>query len=406
MLTEKRIAKLKTKRGRYSAGEVKGLYLQVTKTGVTSWLLRYEIAGRERSMGLGPYPLFKLKEARERARAARKLIADGIDPLEAKAQAKQAAALEKAKTVTFKQVAQEYYDATKSSWRSARTGAQFQSSLKAYVLPVIGSLPVSEIDKALVLKVIRPEWDTKTETMDRVRKRIESVIDFAVVSGYRQPGLNPATWSGFLEHVLSARQKVQPTVHLPALPYQEVPTFMAALRQCEGVAARALEFTILCCVRTGATLAAKWEQIDLDARMWTFAVIKGGKQREHRTPLCNRAIEILKALPHDGNLVFADMSEKAMRNVLKAMGRDDVTTHGFRSGFRDWGAETETGYPSEMFELQLAHKVGSATELAYRRGDQLQKRHRLVRDWEAFCVSSAGVVPLGKTDKRKSPLPA
>ena len=140
--------------------------------------------------------------------------------------------------------------------------------------------------------------------------------------------------------------------------------------------------------------------------MWTFAVIKGGKQREHRTPLCDRAIEILKALPRDGALVFADMSEKAMRNVLKVMGRDDVTTHGFRSGFRDWGAETETGYPSEMFELQLAHKVGSATELAYRRGDQLQKRHRLVADWEAFCASSAGGVPLGKTDKRKSPLHA
>ena len=178
MLTEKRIAKLKTKRGRYSAGEVKGLCLQVTKVGVTSWLLRYEIAGRERSMGLGPYPLFKLKEARERARAARKLIADGIDPLEAKAQAKQAAALEKAKTVTFKQVAQEYYDATKASWRSARTGAQFQSSLKAYVLPVIGSLPVSEIDKALVLKVIRPEWDTKNRDdgqsaqADRERDRL------------------------------------------------------------------------------------------------------------------------------------------------------------------------------------------------------------------------------------------
>jgi hypothetical protein len=164
MLTEKGIAKLKTKRGRYKAGEVKGLCLQVTEAGVTSWLLRYELAGRERWMGLGPYPLFKLKEARERARAARKLIADGIDPLEAKRQARAAKALEAAKTVKFEKAAQEYYDATKSSWRSARTGAQFQSSLRAYVLPIIGSLPVREIDKALVLKVIRPEWDIKAIT--------------------------------------------------------------------------------------------------------------------------------------------------------------------------------------------------------------------------------------------------
>ena len=394
MLTEKRIAKLKklNKPGRYPAGEVKGLSLQITKAGVTSWLLRYELAGRERWMGLGPYPLFKLKEARERAQAARKLIADGIDPLEAKAQAKQAAALEKAKTTTFEQVAKEYYDATKASWRSARTGAQFQSSLKAYVLPTLGALQVGSIDKALVLKVVRPIWSDKTETADRVRKRIEAVLDFAAVSGYRPEGDNPARWEGFLEHVLPARQKIQRTVNLAALPYQEVPAFMAALRQCDGVAARALEFTILTCVRTGATLSAKWEQIDLDARMWTFAVIKGGNQREHRTPICNRAREILDALPRDGDLVFGDLAEKAMRNVLKEMGREDITVHGFRSSFRDWGAETETGghhYPSEMFELQLAHKVGSATELSYRRGDQLKKRHRLVADWSAFCSSSA-----------------
>jgi integrase len=304
MLTEKGIAKLKTKRGRYKAGEVKGLCLQVTEAGVTSWLLRYELAGRERWMGLGPYPLFKLKEARERARAARKLIADGIDPLEAKRQARAAKAPEAAKTVKFEKAAQESYDAIKSSWRSARTGAQFQSSLRAYVLPIIGSLPVREIDKALVLKVIRPEWDIKTETMNRVRMRIEAALDFAAVSGYRPEGDNPARWAGHLEHVLPARQRIQRTVNLPALPFQQIPEFMAALRQCEGIAARALEFTILTAVRTGATLAAKWEQIDLDARMWTFAVIKGGKHREHRTPLCNRVLEILKALPRDGDLVF------------------------------------------------------------------------------------------------------
>jgi integrase len=159
-----------------------------------------------------------------------------------------------------------------------------------------------------------------------------------------------------------------------------------------------LEFTILTAVRTGATLAAKWEQIDLDARMWTFAVIKGGKHREHRTPLCNRVLEILKALPRDGDLVFDGLSEKAMRNVLKAMGREDITVHGFRSAFRDWGSKTETGFPSEMFELQLAHKVGSTTELAYRRGDQLQKRHRLMADWEAFCGSADGIKRLASGD--------
>jgi integrase len=397
-LTEKRIAKL-IMPGRYAAGEVKGLSLQITKAGVKSWLLRYELNGRERWMGLGPIDLISLKEARNRARAARVQLLDGIDPLEAKAAAKLAKALEAAKQVTFEKAATEYFEEQKKKWKSDRTSAQFESSMKAYVYPEIGALPVASIDKALVLKVVRPLWATKTETMDRVRKRVEDVLDYSAVSGYRSEGDNPARWEGFLEHVLPARQDIQPTQHLEAMPYQDLPAFYKALKAREGIAARALEFLILTVTRTGATLGAQWTQVDFDRRMFTVTVKKGGRVREIYIPLCKRAMEILNDLPREGDLIFGNLQENALRRLLAQMGCDK-TVHGFRSSFSDWGTET-TGYPDAMFRLARGHKVGDATELAYRRGTMLQKRYALMEDWSRYCetpteVASGKLIPIRK----------
>ena len=403
-LTVKRIARL-SKAGRY--GDGRGLYLQVQSPDNRSWLLRYERGGRERWMGLGPLHTINLDEARERARKARQLLLDGIDPLEARAAERNAAALAAARALTFEAAARSYFEAHQRGWTNAKHRAQFLSSLSTYAFPQIGKLSVAAIDTGLVLKCLEPIWKDKTETANRVRGRIEAILDWATVRGYRKAGDNPARWKGHLAEVLPSRERIQKTVHHAALPFAALPEFMAALATRNGSAAKALEFTILTAARSGEVLGARWEEFNLDGKVWTVPAgrIKGGK--EHRVPLSERALDILRAMPIErGNsYVFlgpqkgGGLSHMAMNRVLRRMGRGDITTvHGFRSTFRDWAAE-RTNYPDAVVEMALAHAVGSKVEAAYRRGDLFDKRRHLMDAWAEFAstprVTVAGeVVPL------------
>jgi len=386
------------KPGRYGDGG--GLYLQVQArrkqdgepaSVSKSWLLRYERHGRERWMGLGALHTISLKEARDRARKARQQILDGVDPLDAKKAERAARSLAEARSLTFEEASRLYFDAHEKKWRNAKHRAQFVSTLRTYAFPTIGRLPVAEIDLGLILKVIEPIWQNKTETASRVRGRIESVLDWASVRGYRT-GENPARWKGHLQHVLPARDRIAKPNHHAALPYTELATFVTALRAREGVAARALEFTILTAARTGEVIGSTWDEIDLHGKVWTVPAgrIKGG--REHRVPLSDRALEILKSAPREAGNRFVfigpragGLSNMAMAAVLGRMERTDVTVHGFRSTFRDWAAES-TNYPNHVVEMALAHVIGDKVEAAYRRGDLFDKRRRLMVDWAKYCA--------------------
>ncbi|MBR1286636.1 integrase arm-type DNA-binding domain-containing protein [Bradyrhizobium sp. AUGA SZCCT0177] len=403
-LTTRQVAKL-TEPGRY--GDGKGLYLQVTPTGARSWLLRYERGGRERAMGLGPVSDFTLDEARERARKARQLLTDGIDPLDARKdeRVRQTSenALAAAANVTFRECVEQYYKFHSRKWNNAKHAAQFLSTMKMYTYPALGKLPVAAIDKALVLKAIEPIWYSKTETASRVRGRIEAVLDFAKTRGYRS-GENPAAWDGNLIHALPARNTIAKVEHHAALPFTELPEFMVQLAARDGIGARALEFTILNAARTGEVIAARWPEMDLDAKLWSIPAGRMKAKKEHRVPLTSRALEILETLPRKGDFVFPGgregipISNMAMAEVLKRMGRLDITVHGFRSTFRDWAAE-RTSYPNHVVEMALAHVIGNKVEAAYRRGDLFAKRARLMADWARYCAAkptdaATGITPL------------
>jgi integrase len=402
MLTAKRIEKLlKTNKGqrRYLDGGDLGrnLYLQVYPNGA-SWVLRYVRDGRERYMGLGAYCNFTLKEARARARAARQLLADGIDPLAAKREERAARAAESAKLISFSEAARAYFDQHEKKWKNAKHRQQFLSTLTEYAFPKIGKLAVSDVDTGAVLRVLEQThngdarlWDAVPETANRLRGRIEMVLDWATVRGYRS-GDNPARWRGHLSNVLVARGEGRKVVHHAALEYAKVGDFVAELRIRDGIAVKALEFLILTAARTGEVTGAQWSEIDLPNRIWTVPAgrIKGGKT--HRVPLSDRSVTILKSLPTEqGNpFIFVGpsagrgLSNMAMSSVLGRMGRNDITVHGFRSSFKDWAAET-TAFPNFVTEMALAHVVADKTEEAYRRKDLIDKRRRLMAEWAKYC---------------------
>jgi integrase len=414
-LTLKMVERLKSKPGRY--GDKLGLYLQVLSPTNSSWLFRYERAGRERWMGLGALHTFNLLEARERARKARQQLADGLDPLAARDAEAAARALAASKNRTFEECGHEFFDTNSGGWKNKKHRDQFLSSMNAYVYPVIGKIGVADIDVGLVLSVLNKKydrfkgqtlWEARPETATRVQQRLFKVLAWATVRGFRS-GDNPARWDGFLSTQLPARTaKVK---HHPALAFDEMPAFMADLRTRGGSGAKALEFLILCAARTGAVIGATWDEIDLGAKVWTVppdrigAKIDGDKPR--RVPLSPAAMALLEALPREeGNpFVFiggrdgAGLSGAAMSRVLELMGRDDVTVHGFRSTFKDWCAE-RTNYPNHVSEAALWHSVADAVEKAYRRGDLFEKRRRLMNDWARYCGSpavSSVVVDLART---------
>ena len=408
MLTAKRVERTKTP-GRYRDGLVPGLLLQIGDGGAKSWVLRYMLHGKERMMGIGPVTAFNLREARERARSARQLLADGVDPLDVKRQRRAEVKAAAARVLTFAEAAQRYFDQHEKKWTSASHRDQFLSSLRNYAFPIIGDMDVAAIQLADILRVIEPHWTTKSVTADRVRNRIEAVLDWCVVRGHRPPGTNPARWKGHLDQVLPPARKVAPVTHHAAMNYRELPSFMAALREREdSVAGRALEFLILTAARSGEVFGARWGEIDLDGGTWTIPAGRMKAKREHRVPLAPAALDLVRSLPReDGNpFVFIGPSSgrglghMALIRVLERMGRDGVTVHGFRSAFSDWAHES-TAHANHTIELSLAHNVGTEVERGYRRGPMLAKRVRLMADWAKYCVSSpaertaAEVVPIG-----------
>jgi integrase len=384
-------------------GDGANLYLKVDEHGSKSWIFRYKADGKTRKLGLGATHTVSLAEAREKAADARRLLLDGCDPVETKRAAKAAARLESAKTLTFDQCAQRYIEGHAAGWKSAKHAAQWSATLAAYVSPVFGSVPVKDIDTGLVMRVLSPIWAEKSETASRVRGRIESVLSWAKVHGYRR-GENPATWRGHLDQTLPPRGKVRKIKHHAALAYTEIGAFMVDLRQREAVAARALEFLILTITRTSETLGAKWDEIDFANWMWTIPTERMKAGREHRVPLSDAAVAVLDGMKaiRESDYIFPgqkrrkSLSNMAMLILLRRMGRGDLTAHGFRSSFRDWCAE-QTNFPSEVAEMALAHAVGDKVEAAYRRGDLLDKRRRLMDEWSLFCTAratTAEVIPM------------
>ncbi|MBR1232591.1 site-specific integrase [Bradyrhizobium sp. AUGA SZCCT0182] len=379
-------------------GDGHGLYLQVSAQKTKAWVYRYMIAGRARKMGLGPIHSVSLAEARRRAADMHRQIWEGVDPIEARRTTKGELAAAKVRGISFRQCAEKYIEAHASSWKSARHTQQWPATLKQYVYPGLGDMPVSAIDKSHVLAVLEPIWLTKTETARRVRGRIETVLDWARARDYRS-GENPARWRGHLDQLLPARARIAPVKNLAAMPYRDLPAFMARLRGQGGLNASALEFLILTAARTGDVIGGTWDEIDFTERLWIVPGArvkskKGTLRRDHVVPLCDRAIELLSVLRRDGEFIFAgthpgkSISPAVMIRLTKEMTGNGVTVHGFRSAFRDWGAE-QTNYPNEMLEMALAHTVSNKVEAAYRRGDQREKRRRLMEDWAVYCGASS-----------------
>lgn len=386
-----------------------GLYLQVSSAGSKSWVFRYMLAGKAREMGLGSLREVSLAKAREDAAKYRKLRRDHIDPIEARDTEKARKALEKARSITFSQCAAAYVKAHRTGWKNAKHASQWENTIDTYCKPVIGALPVQSVDTGLIMKVLEPMWAEKPETATRLRARIERILDWATVRGYRA-GENPARWRGYLDKLLPTLKKKLRVKHHPALPFDEMPDFMTKLRAQEGVSARALEFTILTAARTGEAIGASWPEVDLNATVWAIPASRTKTHREHRVPLSPRAVTLLRALQdtRQGDFVFpgkkedTPLSNMAMLELLKRMGRGDLTVHGFRSTFRDWAAE-RTNYPREVAEMALAHVVSDQTEAAYRRGDLFDKRRRLMNEWAKYCETpkqTGKVVPMrGKVSR-------
>jgi integrase len=361
-------------------GDGGGLYLQVSDFNTKAWVFRYMIAGRARKMGLGDFELVSLKDARKKRDAAYGLVVDGVDPIEERKARKAVQAAESAKALTFKECAESYIAAHKSSWKSDKHAGQWEATLETYAYPVIGSLPVQMIETAHVMKILTEKkfWHEKTETASRVRGRIEKVLDRAKALKLRT-GENPAAWRGHLDQLLPAKSQVSPVENHSALPYVELPAFMAKLRAKEGASARALEFTILTIARTGDTIGAKHKEIDKTEKLWTIAAArvkgkKGARRRDHVVPLSKQALAVLEAVPVEGDYLFpggkagSGLSNAAMSELLKGMGYapDVATVHGFRSTFKDWASE-QTAYPNELSEMAMAHTVADKVEAAYRR---------------------------------------
>lgn len=378
------------KKGLYPDGDK--LYLQVSDNGAKSWVLRYMINGKQRTMGLGGLNSLSLAEARVEAGKWRKLITAGIDPIEARKSDDAKARFIAARSKTFKQCAEDYIESHKDGWRNAKHLYQWNQSLSTFVYPTIGDLSVQDIDVALVTDVLKPIWKTKTETASRTRGRIERILDWATTKELRQ-GENPARWRGKLENLLPKPSKVQKVEHHPALPYADISDFMAILSGQSGISARAMELVILTATRTGEVIGAKWQEFDLENKIWTIPAdrIKGG--REHRIPLSNMALAVLKPLHENkiSDFVFPGMrKDKPLSNTAmlelrkKQLKRKDITVHGFRSSFRDWCAE-QTNYPREVAEAALSHAVGDKVEAAYRRSDLFDKRRNLMDEWAKYC---------------------
>lgn len=396
--------------GFHAVGGVSGLYLTVSETGGSSWILRTKIGDRRRDIGLGGFPDVTLAQVREDAREAKRKIKAGIDPVAERKEARSRLMAQQVKEVTFDHCAAEVVKKKQAEASNPKHAQQWENTLKTYASPVLGSMRVEDIEISHVIKVLKPIWATKNETATRIRQRIEAVLAWATVHGHRS-GDNPARWKGNLDaSELPKPATVNKGKNHAALPYVQAAEFMADLRTREGLAARALEFAILTAARSNEIRGARWDEIDFTASTWTIPASRMKAGKEHRVPLPDAAVRLLENLPRfDGNeLIFpaprgGQMSVNTMAAVIKRMNADKpegegyidprqdnhaITQHGFRSTFRDWAGEC-TAYPGEAIEQALAHTIKNAAEAAYRRGDMLDKRRLLMGDWANYLDGKA-----------------
>ena len=387
----------------HPVGGVSGLYLQVTPNGGRSWLLRAAVGKKRRELGLGSYPEISLSVARDLAREARAKIKQGVDPVAERKAQRVALEVEQRRGLTFADAVDQALAAKVDQFRNEKHRDQWGSTLRTYAVPILGKMLVDDIGTRDVLSVLQPIWASKTETANRLRGRIEAVLSWATVAGHRT-GENPARWKDNLKELLPAPSKIAKVTNHPALQLDDAPRWFAALRKLDGMGSRALEFLTLTAARSGEVRGATWEEIDLATGVWTIPAVRMKMDREHRIPLTTEALALLNALPRLGPLVFpaprgGEMSDMTLSATMKRMqaaapapgyvdrvSKRPAVPHGLRSTFRDWAAE-RTEYPSDMAETALAHKVGNAVEVAYRRGDMLEKRRDMMSAWQNFLTN-------------------
>lgn len=393
-LTNTKVKSGSLKPGRHSDGG--GLYLNVSPSGSKSWVFMWSRGGKRREMGLGSYPAIALSRARTRASECRDTVGEGGDPI---------AQSQSGTGKTFGECADQFIASMESSWRNEKHRAQWRMTLNKYCEP-LRNYDVSEIDTQGVLQVLRPIWNEKPETASRVRGRIECVIDFAKANDWRT-GENPARWRGHLKNILPARRKLT-RGHHSAMPYRDVPEFVGSLRGSDAIAAHALEFLILTAARTGEVLNARWNETNLARAIWTIPAERMKAGQQHRVPLSSAAVDILRVL-HDrkiSDFVFPGqrpgrpLSSSAMTMLMRRLKADQYTVHGFRSAFRDWAGD-HTEFAREVAEAALAHRVGDATEQAYRREDAIEKRARLMAAWEEFIQKGLQIASHPKKSRKR-----
>ena len=378
-----------------------GLYLLVSDAGTKSWIYRFMLNGKRRDMGLGPVHTISLADARLKAGEARRQALDGIDPIAARDRERLERQLAQAKEVTFGAAAEQWLDAHRKSWSNKKHIYKVEMHLRDVAGPKLGKLPVQLIDTDQVMKVLKPIWTEKPETASRVRGRIEQVLDYAKVSGYRT-GDNPARWKGHLDQLLPSLAKIHTVRHMPSLPYPRLPAFMTALAGMEGESARALEFVILTASRTSETLKATWREVDLDDAHWTVPAERMKAGKEHRVPLSPTVLSLLKRIrpmgAKPGDFLFKGgqsgkpLSNTSMLMLMRRMKETTITTHGFRATFKTWAGE-KTNHSNEVIEIALAHLVGDKSEQAYWRGQMFERRRALMVDWAAYALQLPSPAP-------------
>ena len=378
------------KPGRYTDSETKGLNLQVKPSLQKYWVLRYLFNGKRYDLSIGTYPEISLREARKRAIAARNQLNQGTNPKTPK-ESLLAPAKQESSQPTFSEYAVACHELKRLEWANEKHSSQWINTLRDYAFPIIGDLPINQVDTDHILQILEPIWVKKTETASRLRARIEWVLASATTRKMRS-GFNPALWRGHLETILQKPSKVTPVQHHKALPYKEIPEFIKALKEYDSVTAIALEFLILNANRTGEVIFGL--RGDVYEGVWIIPAERMKARREHRVPLCNRSLELLEiAKSKDPKSIYLfsnnekPLNNVAMSNLAKKI-TPGITVHGFRSAFRDWVAE-ETDHFPEVAEKALAHTVANQVEAAYRRGDLLERRKRLATDWESYCQTGS-----------------
>lgn len=379
--------------GKYEDGG--GLRLVVSKTSSRKWVLRLTINGKRREMGLGSYPDVGLADARSKASVCRQQPKENVDPIQARR-------VEQEAIPTFTSCSARYIRTHRKGWKNVKHARQWVSTLKTYAKPSIGSMPVDAISTEDVLGILSPIWTTKTETAKRIQGRIENILDFAAAHKYRD-ALNPARWRGHLDMLLPKPSRVKTVIHHPAMPYSEVPGFLDELSKNISISALALRLLILTASRSGEILQAKWSEVDLEDAVWTIPAERMKARREHRVPLSDAALTVLKALPRiDGNPYLfpgarygKPLSNMVMLQLMRGMGygpkgtKGKYVPHGFRSSFRDWSGEVSS-FPRDVAEMALAHTIENKVEAAYRRGDLFEKRTKMMEAWAAFLKNHNG----------------